>query len=168
MIVAVPEAEVVIGRFRADLDRSAGWGVPPHVTVIYPFVAPDRIDSRVTSMLAEAVASVRVFDVAFSEISWFGDTVLWLAPDPGRPFVALTEAVWHRFPHQAPYAGTHPDPVPHMTVGHDAPIEVLRAAATAIRPQLPIYARVAAARLIQGSSEPGSWRTIADLPLAPA
>jgi len=45
LIVPVPEAEPVVGEFRASLDRCAGWGVPAHVTVIYPFRAPDRLDA---------------------------------------------------------------------------------------------------------------------------
>jgi 2'-5' RNA ligase len=168
VIIVVPEAQDVIGPFRADLDLSAGRGVPPHVTVIYPFVPPDRIDHRTLETLARAVASVVEFDVAFARLGWFGDDVLWLAPEPSQPFRALTDAVRRWFPQHAPYGGAHADPIPHLTIGHDAPTEVLRAAAGAIAPRLPIRAHVASARLIQGSTEPDSWRTVADLPLGSA
>ncbi|HYS33327.1 MAG TPA: hypothetical protein VEM58_13815 [Streptosporangiaceae bacterium] len=40
VVVRIPEAEGVVGRFRADLDLAAPLGVPAHVTVISPFVAP--------------------------------------------------------------------------------------------------------------------------------
>jgi hypothetical protein len=37
--VPLLEAEAVVGDLRARLDRSAGWGVPAHVTLLYPFLA---------------------------------------------------------------------------------------------------------------------------------
>jgi hypothetical protein len=55
--------------------------------------------------------------------------------------------------------------VPHLTIGHDAPIEALRAAARTIEAQLPIGLPVTAVRLIQGSTAPGSRHTVAEFPL---
>lgn len=168
VLVPLPEAEPVVGRFRADLDLAASRGVPAHVTVLYPFVAPDRLDHQVLGVLAEAVASVTAFDVTLARISWFGEKVVWLAPEPDAPFRALISAVGRRFPDLAPYGGAHADPVPHLTVGHDAPVEVLRAAAEAIGPRLPVRAHVTAVWLMRGSAEAASWQTVAELPLRPA
>jgi len=168
VVVRIPEAEGVVGRFRADLDLADRLGVPAHVTVISPFVAPDLIDDGVIGGLAAAVGSVRAFEVTFARVAWFGRTVLWLAPDPAEPFRALTAAVWHRFPGCPPYGGAHPDLVPHLTIGTDRPAEVLESAARAVEPGLPITASVTAATLMHGSTEPGSWRTVAELPLARA
>jgi 2'-5' RNA ligase len=168
VIVPLPEAQVAVGSWRAALDRSAGWGVPPHVTVLYPFVPPDRIDKAVLRKLADAVKPVPAFDVVFARSAWFDDTVLWLPPEPDGPFRTLTAAVWARFPDHPPYGGRIAEPTPHLTVGQDMPVELLRAAADAIGPHLPIRAHVAAARLIQGSPEPHSWHTVAELPLGRA
>jgi 2'-5' RNA ligase len=168
VLVAVPEAEHVVGRFRASLDRSAAWDVPPHVTVLYPFVVPDAIDQPVLDGLAEAIGSVPAFDVTLARLSWFDDGLLWLAPEPDDPFRALTAAVWNRFPDHPPYGGAHANPVPHLTVGHDAPAEVLHAAAEAIQPLLPIQARITTVQLMHGSPDIEPWRTVATLPLAPA
>jgi 2'-5' RNA ligase len=165
LIVPVPEAQPVVGDLRAALDRSAGWGVPPHVTVLYPFLPPDRIDQRVLDTLAAAVRTVPAFDVTFARTSRFGDSVLWLAPEPDQPFRALTGAVWARFPEHPPYRGEFADVVPHLTVGHDAPVDVLRGAADAIAPRLPIRAHVTAVHLLCGLSERASWRPVADFAL---
>ena len=43
ILVPVPGAEPVAGRLRARFDRSAGRGIPAHVTVLYPFVPPGQI-----------------------------------------------------------------------------------------------------------------------------
>lgn len=165
VIVIVDEAEPVVGRFRARLDRAAGWGVAPHVTVLYPFLPPRRLDGGVLRALATAVASVPAFDVTFARVRWFGDTAVWLAPEPAEPFRSLTMAVWRSFPECPPYGGAHAGVVPHLTVGHDAPAGVLRAAATSVQVGLPIHARVTAAWLMQGTDAPGSWRGVAELPL---
>ena len=127
VIVAVPEAQSVVGSFRTDLDRAALRGVPPHVTVLYPFLPPEQIDAGTRAALAEAVASTEAFDVVLARVGWFGDTVVWLAPEPDGPFRALTQAVHHRFPQCPPYGGVHSDSIPHLTIGHDAPVDHLRA-----------------------------------------
>ena len=43
VLVSVPEAEPAVSRYRARLDRAGAWGVPAHVTILYPFVAPPRL-----------------------------------------------------------------------------------------------------------------------------
>jgi hypothetical protein len=77
----------------------------------------------------------------------------------------LTGAVWQRFPENPPYAGVYTGVVPHLTVGHDAPKSALDEAAEAVSRQLPIRASADAVRLIAGSSEPNSWRTLHEFPL---
>ena len=166
LIVAVPEAEPVVAAHRDRLDRAASWGVPAHVTVLYPFLPPERIDERVRAVLGQVSAAVPAFFLTLGRLCWFGDQVLWLAPDPPGPFRALTAAVTARFPGVPPYGGRFEDVVPHLTLGHDHPVEVLRAAGEAVRPQLPIHARVSSLRLIAGDPVPGdSWTTLAEFPL---
>jgi 2'-5' RNA ligase len=168
LIVAVPEAEEAVGPYRASLDRAAGWGVPAHVTVLYPFLAPARIDEAVRGALAELFAAVPGFDVTFGDVAWFGESVVWLAPRPDRPFRDLTAAVVRRFPETPPYEGAFGDDVvPHLTIGHDAPLDVLRRAGDAVAGQLPVRTTVRAVHLIAGAPAPDSWRTVAQFPLGP-
>jgi 2'-5' RNA ligase len=165
LVVAVPEAEPVVAAHRAALDASAAHGVPAHVTVLFPFLAPDRLDDAVLATVAGIVGSVPAFDVVLARVAWFGDRVVWLAPEPAAPFRALSSALWHRFPEAPPYRGEHTDLVPHLTIGHDAPRKQLDAAAEAVAAHLPIAARVETVRLIarDGATEP--WRTLRELPL---
>jgi 2'-5' RNA ligase len=165
LIVPVPQTEDAVGSFRSVLDSAARWGVPAHITVLYPFVPPHRITASVLADLAEVIATVHCFESAFSEVRWFGDTVVWLAPEPDGPFRQLTKAVWQRFPDQPPYGGAHDDVVPHLTIGHDHPRGVLAHAADAVSAWLPIHASIRNVRLIAGSRQPGSWRTLCEFPL---
>jgi len=82
-------------------------------------------------------------------------------PVPGKD--ARDEAV----PGYEPYGGEIADVAPHLTVGLDQADDVLESASRAIEPSLPVTARVSTAVLMQGSLQRGSWRVVADLPLAP-
>ncbi|MEU7901841.1 2'-5' RNA ligase family protein [Actinoplanes sp. NPDC049118] len=161
----VPQVEQAVGRWRAVLDRAAGWGVPAHVTVLYPFLAPEDLDEQTLTAVAEVLASVPPFTTEFAHVRWFGDTVVWLAPSPDRPFRALTDAIWQRFPQAPPYAGAHTDVVPHLTIGHDAPRRALAEAADAVAASLPIRAPVDVVRLIAGTPRPDGWHTIREFPI---
>jgi hypothetical protein len=165
LIVAVPEAEPAVAALRAAHDPSASWGVPAHVTVLYPFLPPDRIDAAALAVVGETVAAVPAFDVVFARTRRFGDQVLWLAPEPDAPLRALTAAVWARFPDFPPFGGQFAEVVPHLTVTDRQPPAVMAAADEQVRPWLPIRARVRAVRLLTGRPEPDAWRTVAEFPL---
>jgi hypothetical protein len=165
VIVPVPEAEPAIGEYRASLDRTTAWGVPAHVTVIYPFLPPARLGPREMGRLREAVRSVPRFEVSFSDVRWFDDTAVWLAPHPADCFRALIDVVWAAFPECPPYEGAFGASVPHLTVGADADLGAMSAAGRAVAERLPITASVGAAHLFQGSDAPGAWRSVAELPL---
>ncbi|HZM82355.1 MAG TPA: 2'-5' RNA ligase family protein [Candidatus Limnocylindrales bacterium] len=165
LIVAVPEAEPAVRDLRSKLDRAYAWGVPAHVTVLYPFVPPDQLTAAVLREVAATVVAQPRFRVTFERVSWFGEDVLWLQPSPDDPFRALTSVIWQRFPSCPPYGGAHDDVIPHLTVGHDHPLPILREAAATATARLPITARVGAVRLIAGTDEPGSWHTLCEFPL---
>jgi 2'-5' RNA ligase len=165
LVVPVPAAEDAVGGYRSRLDPAAAWGVPAHLTVVYPFAPPVRVAALLPA-LEDAVRSVAAFDFTLARTAWFGSTVLWLAPEPSEPFRALTSAVERQFPEYPPYRGEFADVVPHLTVGDGGPEADLRAAEEALRPLLPIRARCTAVHLIAGTAAADSWRTVAELPLA--
>ncbi|MBN9098258.1 MAG: 2'-5' RNA ligase family protein [Pseudonocardia sp.] len=162
VVVPVAEAEPLVRDLRLELDASAARGVPAHVTVLFPFLPLAEID---LPALREVVAATPSFTATFCRVDWFGDDVVWLAPEPADPFVRLTLAVQERFG-AVPYGGEHGrEPVPHLTVGHDAPLPRLRAVAAHLETGLPFTAEIRAAQLLAGSRLPDSWRTVARLPL---
>jgi hypothetical protein len=52
VVVPVPEADPVVTRYRACLDPAAGLGVPPHVTILAPFLPPRLITGATIGALA--------------------------------------------------------------------------------------------------------------------
>ncbi|VXC57010.1 2'-5' RNA ligase family protein [Nocardioides sp. AX2bis] len=164
LLVRCPAAERVVGGHRSRHDASGRVGVPAHVTVLYPFLDPRELADTDLDRVAEVAARVAPFDLVLGGTAWFDEKVLYLAPDDPSPLVELTRAVAASFPAHLPYEGRFSDPVPHLTVAHDQPLEVLREVEASILPQLPVLQRVEAIELWTGPRPAlgvGRWRQLA-------
>jgi len=159
LLVPVPAAAAVVDRWRRRLDPAAAWGVPAHVTVLYPFVPPELIDVGLLADLQAVFASAPSFPVNLKAVKWFGTQVVWLAPEPDAPFRKLINLVADRWPDFPPYGGEHPDVTPHLTVGDAAASELLEEAASLVAAELPIRAFVDEVWLMTGTTAPHSWTT---------
>src|SRR6478609_2078534 len=118
LLVEVPAADAAVGPYRDILDLAAGWGVPAHLTVLYPFVPPAQLDDDVQSAVAEIASRVPAFDLTLAGVKWFGSDVVWLAADDLGPLRQLTTLVVERFPDHQPYRGAIADQTPHLTFGN--------------------------------------------------
>jgi 2'-5' RNA ligase len=118
--------------------------------------------------VARALASVRAFECRFDRTGWFGEDVVWLDPYPAQPFRDLTNAVWRMFPRHPPYAGAHPDVIPHLTIAERRLAEpvAMHDAEQSVRQHLPLTARIERVLLIAGAPSPRSWRLVHQFPLA--
>lgn len=164
LICRVPEAERYIARYRDRYDPSARRNVPAHVTVLYPFVPPADIDADVLARLRDIARSVPRFDYRLSRTKRF-PVALYLDPEPGDSYAALTAAVFHAFPDYPPFEGKFETVVPHVTVAHgDEPL--LCEIEIELRIALPgagIAARCHELVLIENSS--GRWEQMHAFPL---
>jgi 2'-5' RNA ligase len=115
LIVEVPEAEPLVGDWRAQHDWSAKHGVPAHITLLFPFVPTEEVDAQLLSELRELFGSEASFAFELARVSRFPD-VAWLAPEPSEPFSALTQLIAARYPDYPPYEGIHDVVIPHLTV----------------------------------------------------
>ena len=169
IIVAVADAEPVVARHRDRFDTAASWGVPAHVTILYPFIDPAALNKRVVERLRDAVRRVDPFRCVFNRTAWFGTDVLWLAPEPDMPFRLLTGAVVQAFPTHLPYGGAYgADATPHLTVAETRladRVEDVLAAEREVEPLLPIATTVSEALLIAGTASADSWGVVARLRL---
>jgi hypothetical protein len=117
IIIPLPAVEPLVGRWRNRFDSSATEGVPAHVTLMAPFRPQRSIDRGTHAILAGLFAGHPAFSVTFRSARRF-PLVLWLSPEPARPFVELTRAITARFPDCLPYGGAFADITPHLTVAH--------------------------------------------------
>jgi 2'-5' RNA ligase len=153
LLVPVPEAEPLVRQWRERLDRSAAMGVPAHVTILYPFVPPGAVEAGLLVELRSLFAGFAPFEYALTELRWFGEDVLWLAPAPEAGFRNLIEGVAARYPDYPPYGRPDQEVVPHLTVGDSGGLAALRAAEARLRPRLPIRARVGEVWLVEATQE---------------
>jgi 2'-5' RNA ligase len=154
LIVEVPEAEPLVGDWRAKHDWSAQRGVPAHITVLYPFVPTEKVDERLHADLRELFARHQAFPFSLPRVARFPE-VAWLAPDPSEPFTGLISAVASRFPDYPPYEGMHEEVIPHLTVAEGA-VDLQDAVDAALAPSLPLEARASAVSLFL-EDETGWW-----------
>jgi len=117
LLVPVPEAEELVGRWRAGHDPLARGGVPAHVTLVFPWIPPEQIKPDHLDELDRVLAGELAFGYRLEGARWFGDRVLWLAPRPDEPFRHLTKVLASHFG-TPPWLGEFADVVPHVTVGH--------------------------------------------------
>jgi 2'-5' RNA ligase len=160
--VAIP-IPPAIERLRRRHDPSARAGIPAHVTLIYPFVAPSELTPAIRDRLARLVGSQPAFDVSFAAVRQF-PRVVWLAPHPARAFARLTDALSDAFPEQRPYGGAFDTVIPHLTVALDDDPDVLNAVEAALTARLPIRATANLVTVAAVGSD-GRWHTRWRLPL---
>ncbi len=166
LIIEVPEAEPAVRWHRERLDASAPLGIPAHITVLFPFMPPETIDTAVLTRLEHLFADVSRFSFRLAGTKWFGEEVLWLAPhDPG-PFRALTQHVYQAFPAFPPFEGQFADIIPHLTIGHGHPLNDLHTAEESLRAHLPITGDATAVTLMTQQTAGGQWTKAATFTLA--
>src|SRR5437868_11055425 len=163
--VNVPEAEPYVGALRQRYDPSAALGVPAHITVLYPFMAPEEITQRVLGDIRRALSFASAFSFTLARVCRFPDA-LYLAPEPAAPFIALTRKLVDQFPGYLPYGGQHAGIVPHLTVAHAAEAEhdMAEAQLAATLPRRGIPAKCIEVVLIENSS--GLWKPMHSFALA--
>jgi 2'-5' RNA ligase len=167
LVALIPAAESLVSCYRERYDPAAGWGVPAHVTVLYPFKAPEDITDDILATLTNLFSGHPAFNVSFTKTMEFPDT-LFLEPDPAEPFRELTRAIAAAYPETPPYGGAFKQIVPHLTVAQSEDHEEM----DKIRAEflkdcangLPVTARVDEVVLMDNAS--GRWEVRARFPLA--
>lgn len=162
LIVAVPEAEPIVGEWRLRYDN-ARLGIPAHVTLIFPFAPAEQLGETLFDELRTLFAARPAFSFSLTGLAEFPDQTIWLTPEPANPFRELTELILDRYPDYPPYEGIHETVIPHLTItSRDTSLrDEVNAAVT---PHLPIEADVSDVVLLE-EDESGYWRTRTRFPL---
>ena len=164
VVFAFPELSPIVDDWRErTCDDRPSIGVPPHVTLLYPFVPAESVEDALDG-LRELFAKAPAFGVSFRALRRWPETA-YLAPEPPEPFSHLTEAIVERWPDYPPYEGIHETVIPHLTVayGDDGLIAEVEADVT---PQLPVEARVTHAVLLEEIELDRRWSERARFPLS--
>ena len=146
----------------------AELGIPLHVPLLYPFVAPAELDEALPPLRALLARHER-FEFSLTNLRTFPGAV-WVAPEPAAPFRALTEAIYAAFPESPPYGGEFAEVIPHMTLA-EAEEAALESTLARLRPRvdplLPVKVAADEATVL-AEQEDGQWIVAARLPLVTA
>jgi 2'-5' RNA ligase len=169
LVILVPEAEALIGGLRDRHDPAARQGVPAHITLLYPFLAPEVIDDAVSAKLRQRFAEFAPISFHLAACRQLGPDLLCLMPEPDEPLRQLTLAIWRLFPGCPPYGGKWPEIVPHLTIANVDPAQlagVTAEVANRVMPGLPITCRAKAVALLDNAA--GIWHQRDSFPLSGA
>ena len=147
LIVPVFGAEGAVALGRAGESMAMAMAIPPHVTLLYPFVPASKLTDDDHHELRDALADIGPMTMTFAAVERFPG-VVYLAPDADATVRLrdLIDALARRWPRYPPYGGRFETVVPHLTI-HEGPVEPpgLDALLAAL---LPVDARVDQAWLV--------------------
>lgn len=157
LIIPVPAFESFILRHRTLNGAVSPAGVPAHLTLLYPFLPPDGCEEA-HAEVAAFFADVEPFEFELTEVGWFDDRVVFVAPNDPAPFVALTERLVGHWTQCVPYGGRHGGAhVPHLTLGIEGTPEEMAGLAEAAAQLLPMTCVADQAWLMIGTPRPARW-----------
>jgi len=153
-VVLVPalEAGQLVRELRMEHDPSAAAGIPPHLTLIFPFLPPRDLSAPIIDALEGLLKRTKAFDFTLTRVSEFEQGVVYLVPEPAAPFAVLTREIGEEFG-PLPFGGEFgKDPVVHLTLAIQASQSTRRQIADRLGPVLPIRLRAVEAWLMVGSN----------------
>ena len=104
IVVPVPEAEALVGRYRLRHTTSGGKGMPAHITVVAPFVDSDLLAAGAIQEVRDLLSEFGAFGFSLARAAYFAldeRRALYLAPTPSEPFVRMAETILGQFPYPA-------------------------------------------------------------------
>jgi 2'-5' RNA ligase len=162
LIACMPDADAVVGRWRARFDPWAAHGIGAHITVASPFLPDDRVDAEVIARLSTIAARHRVV-VSFEAIDQLPGAITF-HPNSDESLTALTVDVVDAWPELDGRLRTGRSRPYHLTIACSSDPTVLRRVTSEIAPTLPL--RVRASRLDVVAHDEERPRVVAEIPLA--
>ena len=158
IIIAVPEADRLVGRWRRQYTADGAEGVPAHITLLYPFTDTFLYTARCGREIERVLGDFAPIRFRLSSTAYFRarPNVLYLTPDPAAPFAAMTAALFAQFPEHPPYGGAHNEVIPHLTVAEHDDLDFLVRIADDVSRHLPIQTTALEVQLMEHA--PQGWR----------
>jgi 2'-5' RNA ligase len=154
-----------ISTWRDKLDPSAADGVPPHITLLYPWAQPTV---RNLAILRRTIGGYRPFEITFSGVGTFSHSI-WLKPLPDTPVSRLMGDLRDAFPHCSPYEGRYLKSRPHLTIANNIEIENYRRLMREVEARLPLTIEIRSIEVWGEAAPGGPWRRVTGFRLgAPA
>ena len=119
LILSLPQVSDLIQPFRERYTDDGAARVPPHITILFPFVSHDQWSEAATQTVAELAKETPPLTLELAVLAWFtGNRVLYLAPQNSDLIMGLIRRTGNAFPGRPPYGGAIPlrQIIPHVTI----------------------------------------------------
>jgi 2'-5' RNA ligase len=148
--------------------QMAASGVPPHVTLLYPW-RPAPVENASIGALRAVAEQFVPFALTLRRVATFPKGVVYATVEPEAPVRWLIGAIAEVFPDAAPYGGEFAGtgPVPHCTLAKCEPDQVESARsefAETFEAILPITVPVTSIA-VEEQSDTGRWAVTTSVPL---
>jgi 2'-5' RNA ligase superfamily len=165
--INVPQLAELVDRWRLSTVAVASLGVPPHITLLYPWRPAPLLPADVTQVAA-AVGGTAPFTFVFRRVERFPGA-LYLPPEPDDAVRTVLRRLVEAFPETPPYGGQFgSDPIPHLTVAKAATeqeLDRLQAEVlTVLEPIFPLSVYVHALS-IEEEGPDGNWHLVSMIEL---
>ena len=133
---------------------------------MFPFLPPPDLTEANIDSLAALVGDANRFEFELTRVREFEQGVVYLEPEPAKPFARLTLEIGKKFGLQ-PFAGAFGDaPIPHLTVAIPQPLAARRQIAAQLAPLLPMRMIAEEAWLMVGTNS-DTWKTVRQMRFSP-
>ena len=150
----VRAADSAVADIRLEHDWPAREGVPAHVTLMGPFLAPDEITEEIVERLGELFAAAEPASFSLTELRRV-DEIAYLAVEPDDDVRAMTAMLEAAFPAAPRYGEEFGGALYHLTVARGCDDALFAALEEQLRGVLPIPAGIEEAVLVEHGIEAG-------------
>jgi 2'-5' RNA ligase len=172
----VPESAIEIVIDHPSIAELPYWkhmatlGVPPHVTLLYPWL-PAPIDAASLDALRAVARQFDPFSISLARVETFPKGVVYASAEPDGLLRSMIRALTETFPDTPPFGGEFAGigPTPHCTLAKCDPGELeaqQRDFSERLDPVLPMTMNVTAI-CVEEESESGLWSVTSTIPLGP-
>ncbi len=165
--IHVPGLTAVLAPWRDITIPIATRGVPPHISLLYPWRTPP-LTAQDLAVLRTAIADYAPFPITFTSLGRFSPSVLFLQLADDTAVRALMQSIHVAFPDTPPYGGAFPNPVPHLTVAKatsDAELDRLQQELLSVLAShlpLPVWIEQI---VVMEEDQSGNWHNLSSIPL---
>ncbi len=154
--ISLPELSKFVDKWRKPTVEVANVGVPPHLSLLYPWRKMPVKQSDLVS-LGLILETFKPFRLCFNRLETFEVGIVYLALAEETQVRKIMRVLYEAFPDTKPYGGVVTDPVPHVTIAKTQP-ENLKSFATdiSINLTLPIEVFVDKITVMKEDNE-GNW-----------
>ena len=109
------ELSPLTDRWRKPTTAVANLGVPPHITLLWPWKDAPVAQADLNKLEA-TLTPFKPFQLTLSHIEIFENGAIYFALEDESIPRAIMQALFKTFPETPPYGGEFPDPRPHITI----------------------------------------------------